>query len=94
MHLPDYERLDEELPDTDIFIGYSLRAKQLPDAKKLKWVHSTASGVATADVPGVARLGYRGDKYARHFFGSDGGAHDRDDAGTGSKSSGFGETSR
>ena len=44
-HLPDYERLDEELPDTDIFIGYSLRAKQLPDAKKLKWVHSTASGV-------------------------------------------------
>ncbi len=44
-HLPDYERLDEELPDTDIFIGYSLRAKQLPDAKRLKWVHSTASGV-------------------------------------------------
>ena len=24
-HLPDYSRLVEELPDTDIFVGYSLR---------------------------------------------------------------------
>jgi phosphoglycerate dehydrogenase-like enzyme len=46
VHLPDYQRLPEELPDTDIFVGYSLRAEQLPHAKKLKWVHSTAAGVA------------------------------------------------
>jgi len=26
--------------------GYSLRAKQLAEAKKLKWIHSTAAGVA------------------------------------------------
>jgi len=32
-HLPDYDRLPQELPDTDIFVGYSLRAKQLADAK-------------------------------------------------------------
>ena len=46
VHLPDYDKLLEELPDTDIFVGYSLRPKQLKDAKKLKWIHSTAAGVA------------------------------------------------
>jgi len=45
LHLPNYDRLPEELPDTDIFVGYSLRADQLKDAKKLKWIHSTAAGV-------------------------------------------------
>src|SRR6516165_3514360 len=45
VHLPDYDRLPEELPDTDIFIGYSLRAEQFVHAKKLKWIHSTAVGV-------------------------------------------------
>jgi phosphoglycerate dehydrogenase-like enzyme len=51
LHLPDYDRLPEELPDTDIFVGYSLRAKQLKDAKKLKWIHSTAAGVAQLMYP-------------------------------------------
>ena len=51
VHLPDYDRLPEELPDTDIFVGYSLRAKQLKDAKKLKWLHSTAAGVAQLMYP-------------------------------------------
>jgi phosphoglycerate dehydrogenase-like enzyme len=51
VHLPDYDRLPEELPDTDIFVGYSLRAKQLKDAKKLKWIHSTAAGVAQLMYP-------------------------------------------
>jgi len=51
VHLPDYDRLPQELPDTDIFIGYSLRAKQLLDAKKLKWIHSTAAGVAQLMYP-------------------------------------------
>src|SRR6266852_1914535 len=46
LHLPNYDRLAEELPDTDIFVGYSLRAEQFKDAKKLKWIHSTAAGVA------------------------------------------------
>src|SRR6266478_5534161 len=46
LHLPNYDRLPEELPDTDIFVGYSLRAEQLKAAKKLKWIHSTAAGVA------------------------------------------------
>jgi len=51
VHLPDYDRLPEELPDTDIFVGYSLRAKQLKDAKKLRWLHSTAAGVAQLMYP-------------------------------------------
>ena len=51
MHLPNYDRLPEELPDTDIFVGYSLRPKQLVDAKKLKWIHSTAAGVAQLMYP-------------------------------------------
>lgn len=51
VHLPDYDRLPQELPDTDIFVGYSLRAKQLLDAKKLKWIHSTAAGVAQLMYP-------------------------------------------
>lgn len=51
VHLPDYDRLHQELPDTDIFVGYSLRANQLSDAKKLKWIHSTAAGVAQLMYP-------------------------------------------
>lgn len=51
VHLPDYDKLPEELPDTDIFVGYSLRAKQLKDAQKLKWLHSTAAGVAQLMYP-------------------------------------------
>ena len=51
VHLPDYDKLPEELPDTDIFVGYSLRANQLKDAKKLKWLHSTAAGVAQLMYP-------------------------------------------
>ena len=45
VHLPDYTGLEPELPDTDIFVGYSIRAHQLAFARKLKWIHSTAAGV-------------------------------------------------
>jgi len=51
VHLPNYDRLPEELPDTDIFVGYSLRAEQLKRAKELKWIHSTAAGVAQLMYP-------------------------------------------
>ena len=51
LHLPDYDHLPEELPDTDIFVGYSLRAEQLTHTKKLKWIHSTAAGVAQLMYP-------------------------------------------
>ena len=51
LHLPVYDELPAELPDTDIFVGYSLRAEQLTHAKKLKWIHSTAAGVAQLMYP-------------------------------------------
>jgi phosphoglycerate dehydrogenase-like enzyme len=51
LHLPDYDVLPPELPDTDIFVGYSLRPKQLKEATKLKWIHSTAAGVAQLMYP-------------------------------------------
>jgi phosphoglycerate dehydrogenase-like enzyme len=51
LHLPDYDHLPQELPDSDIFVGYSLRPQQLKLAKKLKWLHSTAAGVAQLMYP-------------------------------------------
>ncbi len=57
VHLPDYDALPTELPDTDIFIGYSLRAEQLKHAKKLKWIHSTAAGVAQLMYPELRESG-------------------------------------
>jgi phosphoglycerate dehydrogenase-like enzyme len=51
VHLPEYTHLPQELPDTDIFVGSSLRADQLRDARKLKWVHSTAAGVSQLVYP-------------------------------------------
>jgi D-2-hydroxyacid dehydrogenase (NADP+) len=57
VHLPDYDALPAELPDTDIFIGYSLRAEQLKHAKKLKWIHSTAAGVAQLMYPELRESG-------------------------------------
>jgi phosphoglycerate dehydrogenase-like enzyme len=51
LHLPNYDHLPQELPDTDIFVGYSLRPQQIKLAKKLKWLHSTAAGVAQLMYP-------------------------------------------
>src|SRR5882757_3755456 len=51
LHLPNYDHLAKELPDTDIFVGYSLRPQQLKEARKLKWIHSTAAGVAQLMYP-------------------------------------------
>ncbi|HYL64720.1 MAG TPA: D-2-hydroxyacid dehydrogenase [Candidatus Methylomirabilis sp.] len=57
VHLPNYDGLPAELPDTDIFVGYSLRAEQLKQAKKLKWIHSTAAGVAQLMYPELRESG-------------------------------------
>ena len=43
--LEGYERLGAELPDTDIFVGFTLTPEQLASARKLKWIHVTAAGV-------------------------------------------------
>ena len=57
LHLPNYDTLPQELPDTNIFVGYSLRAEQLFHARELKWIHSTAAGVAQLMYPELQQSG-------------------------------------
>jgi phosphoglycerate dehydrogenase-like enzyme len=45
VHLSDYDRVTQEIADADIAISWSLRGDQIKDAKKLKWIHSTATAV-------------------------------------------------
>jgi phosphoglycerate dehydrogenase-like enzyme len=45
VHLHDYERMDEELPDAEIMVGWSLRGDQFVNARKLRWIHSTAAAI-------------------------------------------------
>jgi D-2-hydroxyacid dehydrogenase (NADP+) len=56
-HLPDYDGLDGELPDTDIFVGFSLRPEQFGRARELKWLHSTAAGVGQLMYPELRKSG-------------------------------------
>jgi D-2-hydroxyacid dehydrogenase (NADP+) len=57
VHLTDYSRLMEELPDSNIFVGWSLRPQQFFTARKLKWLHSTAAGVAQLMYPELRASG-------------------------------------
>jgi D-2-hydroxyacid dehydrogenase (NADP+) len=57
VHLPNYERLPQELPDTNIFIGAMLRPEQFKLARKLKWIHSTAAGVSQLMYPELVNSG-------------------------------------
>lgn len=43
--LQSYDRVPEEIVDTDFFVGWSLRPEQFVIAKKLKWIHSPAAAV-------------------------------------------------
>jgi len=53
VHLPDYEGLDRELPDTEILVGWSLKPEQIQAAKKLRWIHSPAAAVHQLMIPEV-----------------------------------------
>ena len=57
VHLPHYDRIAEELPDTDIFVGFSLRPEQFAVARKLLWLHSTAAGVGQLMYPELRESG-------------------------------------
>ncbi len=45
MQLQNDDRVPEEIGDTDVFIGWSLRPQQFLAAKKLRWIHSPAAAV-------------------------------------------------
>jgi phosphoglycerate dehydrogenase-like enzyme len=53
VHLPDYTGLDAELPDADIFVGFTLKPEQFLAARKLKWIHCTAAAVTQLMYPEV-----------------------------------------
>jgi phosphoglycerate dehydrogenase-like enzyme len=57
VHLPTYDHLPDEIIDTDIFVGYSLRPEQFRLARKLKWIHATAAGVAQLMYPELRASG-------------------------------------
>ncbi len=57
VHLPTYEHVTEQLPDTDILVGFSIRPEQFTTAKKLKWIHSTAAGVGQLMYPELRESG-------------------------------------
>ncbi len=45
VYLPDYKRVDAEIPDTEIAVTWSIRPEQIKTAKKLRWIHSPAAAV-------------------------------------------------
>jgi phosphoglycerate dehydrogenase-like enzyme len=57
VHLPRYGRILDELPDSDIFVGFSLRPEQFALVRKLKWLHSTAAGVGQLMYPELRNSG-------------------------------------
>ena len=57
VHLPHHDQLSQELPDTDIFVGYLLRVEQFRLSPRLKWIHSTAAGVAQLMYPELRNSG-------------------------------------
>jgi len=57
VHLPNFGGLERELPDTDIFVGFSLRPEQFAACRKLKWLHSTAAGVGQLMYPELRQSG-------------------------------------
>jgi phosphoglycerate dehydrogenase-like enzyme len=47
--------VSEEIPDADVFVGWSLRPQQFLTAARLKWIHSPASAVHQLMYPELVR---------------------------------------
>jgi phosphoglycerate dehydrogenase-like enzyme len=56
-HLPNFDGLERELADTDIFMGISLTASQLMLAPKLRWIQAVTAGVAQFMYPELRERG-------------------------------------
>jgi phosphoglycerate dehydrogenase-like enzyme len=57
VHLPNYERVPEEILDTDVMIGWSIKPQQFREAQKLKWIHSPAAGIHQLMFPELINSG-------------------------------------
>jgi phosphoglycerate dehydrogenase-like enzyme len=51
VYIKDYAQIDREIPDAEVFIGWTMRPEQLAAARKLRWVHSPAAAVHTLIFP-------------------------------------------
>jgi len=56
-HLPNFDGLERELADTDIFMGLSLKADKLALAPKLQWIQAVSAGVAQFMYPELRERG-------------------------------------
>ena len=78
VHLPNFENIGLEIPDSDIFVGFSLRPEQFALARKLKWIHSTAAAVGQLMYPELRQSdievtnvrGIHRDPMAEHVLGT------------------------
>jgi phosphoglycerate dehydrogenase-like enzyme len=55
LQLQNYDRVPQEIADTDVFIGWSLRPEQFVAANKLRWIHSPAAAVHQLMYPELVR---------------------------------------
>jgi phosphoglycerate dehydrogenase-like enzyme len=55
IQLQNYDRVPDEIADTDVFIGWSLRPLQFVAARKLRWIHSPAAAVHQLMFPELIR---------------------------------------
>jgi phosphoglycerate dehydrogenase-like enzyme len=55
LQLQNYDRVPQEIADTDVFVGWSLRPEQFVAAKKLRWIHSPAAAVHQLMYPELVR---------------------------------------
>jgi phosphoglycerate dehydrogenase-like enzyme len=55
IQLQNYDRVPEEIADSDVFIGWSLRPQQFVAARKLRWIHSPAAAVHQLMFPELVR---------------------------------------
>lgn len=55
VYAPDYNFLPQEISDTDILIGWSIKPEQFAEARKLKWIHSPAAAVHQLMYPELIR---------------------------------------
>jgi phosphoglycerate dehydrogenase-like enzyme len=55
VQLSSYERVTQEIADTEVFIGWSLKPEQLASARQLKWIHSPAAAVHQLMFPEMVR---------------------------------------
>ena len=53
--LTEYDHLQEEIADAEVFVGLSLRPKQFTAARMLRWIHSPAAAVHQLMLPDVVK---------------------------------------